>query len=292
MPLLLDRRAFLTRTLAGAASLSVASRFTVAEAKSSVHWALLSDIHIAADKADSYRGFYPHENLQTVLGQVQSGQFDLMLINGDLARLQGQPADYEMLTGYLEPITAKLPLAITLGNHDDRKNARGAIASISGEVQPVEKKLVTLIDAGPVDFILLDSLMATNIAAGQLGQSQRDWLSAYLREKKTKPAVVFVHHNLDTEDDNALVDASRLLDILRPASRVKAVFFGHTHVWKHEKQGGLHLVNVPAVGYNFKDSEPVGWTAAEFSGSGAKLKLTAIGGNMQSNGQVLDLAWR
>jgi 3',5'-cyclic AMP phosphodiesterase CpdA len=292
MPILLDRRAFLTRTLVGAASLSVASRFAAADPKSSVHWAILSDTHIAADKADTYRSFHPHENLQEVLSQVRSGRFDLMLINGDLARMQGQPGDYEMLTGYLEPITARLPLAITLGNHDDRKNARGAVASISGEVQPVEKKLVTLIDAGPVDFILLDSLMVTNIAAGQLGQSQRDWLSGYLGEKKAKPAVVFVHHNLDPEDDNALVDASRLLDILRPASRVKAVFFGHTHAWKHEKQGGLHLVNVPAVGYNFKDSEPVGWTAAEFSASGAKLTLTAIAGNMQPNGQVLDLAWR
>jgi hypothetical protein len=101
-----------------------------------------------------------------------------------------------------------------------------------------------------------------------------------------------VHHNPDPDDDNGLVDSDRLFEIVRPATRIKAILFGHTHAWKHNKQNGVHLVNLPAVGYNFKDSEPVGWTDAQFAASGAKLRLHAIAGNRQSDGQVLDLSWR
>jgi 3',5'-cyclic AMP phosphodiesterase CpdA len=268
------------------------ARYAFAQPKSEVHWAVLSDIHIAADKGDTYRGFHPHENLKTVLEKLRGVNFDAMLVNGDVARLEGKPADYEMVTEYLNPVTEKLPIAITLGNHDDRKNARSAFASVSGEVQPVEKKFVMTIDAGPCEFVLLDSLMVTNIAAGQLGNSQREWLTGYLQANTSKPTIIFVHHNLDPDDDNALTDAAQLLAIVRPATNVKAVIYGHTHAWKHDKQNGIHVVNVPAVAYNFKDSEPIGWTDAYFSAKGARLKLNAIGGNTARNGETLELAWR
>ena len=84
--------------------------------------------------------------------------------------------------------------------------------------------------------------------------------------------IIFVHHNLDADEDGALTDAGRLLEIVRPAMNVKAIIYGHTHAWKHDKQDGIHLVNVPAVAYNFKDSEPIGWTDAYFSAKGAQIE--------------------
>jgi hypothetical protein len=89
-----------------------------------------------------------------------------------------------------------------------------------------------------------------------------------------------------------MVDAARFLDIVRSAKSVKAVIFGHTHAWNHSTQDGLHLVNIPAVAYNFKDSEPVGWTESTFTAKRGTLKLHAIGGNTASDGQTLDLVWR
>jgi Icc protein len=292
MPLILDRRSFLKTSLAGAVAASAASHLSAAEAKPEIHWALLSDVHIAADAGDTYRGFHPHDNLKRVLQEVQAKPFDMLVVNGDLARLEGKTADYEAVVSFLDPVTQKMPLAMTLGNHDHRKNARSAVASVSGEVQPVQKKFVTTIDGGPVNFVLLDSLLATDVAAGQLGHSQRDWLADYLKTNNHKPSVIFVHHNLDADDDNAMVDAARFLDIVRPAKSVKAVIFGHTHAWNHSTQDGLHLVNIPAVAYNFKDSEPVGWTESTFTAKRGTLKLHAIGGNTASDGQTLDLVWR
>jgi Icc protein len=292
MPLLCDRRSFLKSALSTAAALPFAARYAYAEPKAEVHWAVLSDIHIAADKGDTYRGFRPHENLKAVLEKLRGLSFDTMIVNGDLARQQGLPADYEMVTEYLNPLAEKFPLGITMGNHDDRKNARSAFTSVAGEVQPVEKKYVITIDGGPCEFVLLDSLLATNVVPGQLGKSQREWLAGYVRANTSKPAILLVHHNLDADDDGALTDAGRLLEIVRPAKNVKAIIYGHTHAWKHDRQDGIHVINVPAVAYNFKDNEPIGWTDAYFSAKGTRLKLNAIGGNMARNGETLELAWR
>jgi 3',5'-cyclic AMP phosphodiesterase CpdA len=291
MPFIIDRRSFLKSSLGVIALSAAGRRLASANAEVAARWALLSDIHIAADPADTYRGFHPSANLTKVLGQVSETQFDGLLVNGDLARLLGKPDDYARVAGYLEPLAQKMPLAITLGNHDNRKNTRAAIVKMAGATQPVERKLVTTVDAGPVQLILLDSLLATNVTPGQLGTAQRNWLASYVSTLGSKPAVLFVHHNLDPKDDNALVDAAALLDIVKSKHAVKAIFYGHTHAWKYSKTDEIHLVNIPAVGFNFKDTEPVGWTEAVFRPDGCTLKLHAIGGAMAPDGQVLQLRW-
>ena len=257
-----------------------------------VHWALLSDTHIAADPSDTFRGFKPHENLAKVVGQLKASHFDAILINGDLARAEGKPVDYVRFTDFVDPLAEQATLVVTLGNHDDRKNARSALTKISGEPQPVEQKFVTVLDTTPLRFVFLDSLLVTNIGAGQLGKSQRDWLAASLGQNSSKPTIVFVHHNPDAEWDYGLVDADRLLAILKAQRQVKALVFGHTHTYRHTQTDGLHLVNLPAVGYNFADGEVIGWLDANFSVKGAELKLHAIGGDLKNDGQVTKLEWR
>ena len=183
-------------------------------------------------------------------------------------------------------------MVITLGNHDDRDNARKAMAKLAGENQAVVQKMVSVIDAGPCNLVLLDSLMITAISPGLLGSAQRKWLAGYLGENAGKPAVVFVHHNPDGESDGALLDADRLLAILRPQRHVKMLVFGHTHVFSLDKTDGLHLLNLPAVGYNFADGNPVGWMDAVFRSDGADLTLHAIAGEVRDDGRQEHLRWR
>jgi 3',5'-cyclic AMP phosphodiesterase CpdA len=289
MPIVIDRRGFLKQT-AAAAALWAFSKPLRADAAFRV--ALLSDTHIAADPKDTFRGFFPHANLRTALDQVSAGQFEMLLVNGDMARLLGKPEDYLAFNSFVDPMAAKMPLVATLGNHDDRKNARAALTRRAGETEPVQQKLVTTIDAGDLRFILLDSLLATNVTPGQLGKSQRAWLAEYLAGQPDKPAIVFVHHNPDPDSDNALVDANRLLDILTPRSAVKALVFGHTHVYSLDKSQGMHLINLPAVGFNFADGVPVGWLESAFSKQGLDLKLHAIAGEIKDDGKSVSLSWR
>jgi 3',5'-cyclic AMP phosphodiesterase CpdA len=287
MPFIVDRRGFLKASFS-ALVLSGALRGN----ETSAHVALLSDTHISEDPADAFRGFSPHANLKKVTEMVTKAAPDLLLINGDLARSNGHAADYAAWNTFMNPLADAMPMVVTMGNHDDRENSRKALAKLGGDRQAVVQKLVTVIDAGPCVFVLLDSLLQTGLTQGLLGKAQRDWLVSYLAEPSTKPVVVFVHHNPDGDSDIALMDADRLLAALRPAKNVKALFFGHTHVYSMTKVDGLHLVNLPAVGYNFADGNPVGWVDSVFSRGGVTLTLHAIGGEVKDDGKISRLEWR
>ena len=286
MPFTIDRRRFLR------ASLSALAVPILQGAGSSANIALLSDTHIAADPNDSFRGFSPHANLRKAANMVAAAKPALLVVNGDLARSKGEMADYAAWNSYIDPLTESMPLVVSMGNHDDRENARKSLAKLSGDRKALVQKLVTVIDAGPCFFVMLDSLLVTGISPGLLGKAQRDWLSGWLAQPATKPIVIFVHHNPDGDSDIALLDADRLLSTLQTDRKVKALFFGHTHVYSTRKLDGLHLVNLPAVGYNFADGNPVGWTDALFSSSGVTLTLHAIAGELKDDGKTTRLAWR
>jgi hypothetical protein len=142
-----------------------------------------------------------------------------------------------------------------------------------------------------IRFLLLDSLLYVNKVPGLLGKAQRTWLDQYLAGSDSRPTVLFVHHTLG-DGDGDLLDVESLFRVVQPYRKVKAIFYGHSHRYFYGQDRGLHLVNLPAVGYNFVDSEPVGWVDAQFSGAGAELTLQALGGNKAKHGETVVLRWR
>ena len=180
---------------------------------------------LIAQITDVHLGFEPdnpdelnRKRFDLVLAELIEGRNrpDLMLVTGDLAD-RGDVESYARVAEALK--RCPFPVYPALGNHDDRKNTRGAIVKMAGAEQAIERKLVTTVDAGPVQLILLDSLLATNVTPEQLGAAQRNWLASHVGTLGSKPAIVFVHHNLDPNDDNALVDAAALLDIVKIHAR-------------------------------------------------------------------------
>lgn len=284
MPLVLNRRAFLQGAVASAAFAQSREG-----ARAGARWAFLSDIHIPADREDRYRGFSPVANLSKAVPQVLQADLQGALITGDLARIAGYKDDYEAVKGLLDPVAARMPLALTLGNHDDRINFFAVYASASQS--QVKDRQVTVVEAPPLRFILLDSLLSTRVSSGFLGKDQRTWLEQYLNTSDATPTAIFVHHPPDDADSN-LLDSDRLLRIVMPVRKVKAVVFGHSHVYRYDTLEGLHLINLPAVGYNFNDNEPVGWVEARMASEGADFKLHAIGGNTAQDGQTRSVEWR
>jgi len=141
-----------------------------------------------------------------------------------------------------------------------------------------------------VRLVILDSLLTTNKTPGFLGQAQREWLGKFLTQRRDRPVVVFVHHTLGPADGE-LLDAERFFAVLEPHRHVKAVFYGHSHVWERKDRGRLRLVNLPAVGYNFDDKQPVGWVDAGFHARGVDLTLHAFGGNRADDGRSFAVAW-
>jgi len=254
-------------------------------------WALLADTHIPEDINNNYRGFYPYQNLQKVVPDIISASPDGVVIAGDLARLTGQLGDYANLKKLLSPIAEKRPVFMALGNHDNRDNFLKIFDEIPEEKQPVEGKHIVVVNNPTTRLFILDSLFYVNKVPGLLGKAQRQWLENYLKECDETPTILCFHHTLG-DDDGDLLDLPRLFSIIRPIRKVKAIVYGHSHAYGFSEFEGIHLINLPAVGYNFSDAEPVGWVQANLTDKGGDFTLHAIAGSMNKDGSVTRLSWR
>jgi hypothetical protein len=126
---------------------------------------------------------------------------------------------------------------------------------------------------------------------GLLGKAQRQWLVKYLSECDDTPTILCFHHTLG-DGDGDLLDLPRLYTAIKPIRKVKAIVYGHSHEYKFSEFEGIHLINIPAVGYNFNDSEPVGWVEAVLTAKDGRFKLHAIAGNTDNDQTVTKLTWR
>jgi 3',5'-cyclic AMP phosphodiesterase CpdA len=288
----MTRRGFLRAGLAAGGAFVLGPRRLIAqEGREEVRWAFLSDTHIAADPENNYRGFYPYRNLQKVLEWIRSDLPEGLVITGDLARLTGQAGDYESFKKLMMPVIEERPVCLALGNHDDRENFARAFEKSAGAKQPVKGKHVVVVNAGPVRFVLLDSLLYVEKTPGLLGKAQRTWLEEYLRTCDDRPTLLFFHHTLGDADGD-LLDILRLFELVRPIRKVKAIVYGHSHEYAYGERDGIHLINLPATAYTFGSIEPIGWVEAKLTGAGGRFTLHAIGGNDVFDGFTKGLAWR
>ena len=287
----MSRKQFLTATGAMAAGLLATAQNQAAENdNTSAHLALLSDTHIPADPTNGYRGFSPIANLQQVIPQAVATGPQAAILNGDAARLVGAKEDYTVLKTLLKPLAELAPVHIGLGNHDHRENFFEVFPGDTTVASPVSGKHVSTFEMGGTRFVILDSLLYVNKVAGLLGKGQRNWLAKFLDEADESPIVFFVHHTLN-DGDGDLLDFDRVFEIMKPHRKVKAIFYGHSHRYHVEQREHIYLINQPAIGYNFNDTEPVGWLDAQFTPRQVELTLHAVGGNASNNGQTKTIAW-
>src|SRR5277367_5112014 len=98
-----SRRQFLKGSLAASAVMVAGGCATHPSASGGQSWALLSDIHIAADPNFVHSNVNMTRNLQAVAQEVIAWPtpVDGVLINGDLAYNSGEPVDYAAVAGLL-----------------------------------------------------------------------------------------------------------------------------------------------------------------------------------------------
>lgn len=269
-----------------------------AEAPEEERWALLSDTHIAADPATLTRGVNMTEHLQAAV--VAVGALSPLpvnvLVNGDCALDHGLPGDYAQFVKLLEPLREKgLTVHCALGNHDDREVFWTALPREAAAPRPVAGKHLSVLETPLANWFMLDSLEVTKQTPGRLGEEQRHWLAEALDARPTKPALVMVHHNpllQPVEKPTGLLDSAELLEVLAPRRQVKALLYGHTHTWRVGQHEGIHLINLPAVAYNFAPDEVTGWVDARLRRDGVKLEVRAHDPEHPRNGAVQELSWR
>jgi 3',5'-cyclic AMP phosphodiesterase CpdA len=293
----LSRRKFLSRSIVAGAGIAL-SPGVLASTKPSnpKFWALLSDTHIASNTELVARGVNMADHLKTVsrelvgMNELPAGVF----INGDCAYNSGEAGDYASFRDLLDTIRKDgMTVHLSLGNHDHRQRFWDAFREDGTAVRPVVDRQTALLHTTHVNWFLLDSLEQTAATPGLLGKDQLAWLAKALDANADKPALVMVHHNPGIDGNIGLKDTVALFEVIRPRRQVKAYIFGHTHVWRIEEEAsGLHLVNLPAVAYVFRDGEPSGWVHATVEPTGMRLELRCIDHAHKAHGQVVNLQWR
>ena len=288
----INRRCFIKNSTAvvGAVSLGV-TEITWASPQDTCRWALLSDTHISGDRTKTARGFSMTNNLDAVVSSVIDSRPCGIVIDGDIAFSTGEVEDYRIAREYVDKLSLAAPVYMALGNHDNLENFNSVFPETPGAKAPVKGKHITIINAGSIRLILLDSLQITNYTPGLLGYAQRQWLDHYLKRSEPKPTLIFLHHDFG-EEDSKLQDDLRFFRIVQPRREVKAVFYGHSHRYHFSKQGDLDLVNLPSTAYHFTSWQSVGWVSAEITSEGASFEYCAVGGGMADDGKVTCLKWR
>jgi 3',5'-cyclic AMP phosphodiesterase CpdA len=294
----ISRRKFLLKALSAGAAVTVAPRLLAASKRADENsWALLSDIHLAANRSLLARKI----NMTDHFVNVSHGVLALpkrpaaVIITGDCAYNSGETADYEALADLLQPLRAgQLPIHLALGNHDHRDRFWQALQNQKVANPPLQDKHVALITSRRANWFMLDSLDKTLSTPGLLGTDQLKWLATSLDANPDKPALILVHHNPGVEGSiSGLKDTEPLFEIIRPRRHVKACIYGHTHTWKVEQDvSGIHLVNLPPVAYVFREGDPAGWVHTVLERKGMQMEFHAVDPSHKANGQIVNFKWR
>lgn len=193
----------------------------------------LSDTHIHAGRNGTS---YQKEKFAVLVAEILA--LDPLparaIIFGDLARHAGAKADYEHAVEALKPLRdAGIAVTVGMGNHDRRSTFLECFPD-HAQGTKVPGRIVRVVDAGPVDFLMLDGLQGTDDRAltdmgpvpGALDKAQQEWLADALPKWK-KPVFVCAHFPVEELNVCGRPLARLLLDV--PA--VAGYIHGHDHRW-------------------------------------------------------------
>ena len=201
----------------------------------------ISDCHLSADRARSYRGLNADRELAGLLPAIRRWHPDLILLTGDVAE-DASPAAYGRVSAALSSLGA--PVVALPGNHDD-----AALMSRYFPMGPWNGPLFR--NASGWQLVLLNSAPPGKIS-GVVDDRQLEQLSAGLKRSVAKNLLVALHHQpvpvgSPWIDKYALEQPERLLALLGEDSRVRCVTWGHVHQAFESQHAGMRMLSCPST---------------------------------------------
>lgn len=201
----------------------------------------VSDCHLAARPAQSYRGLDPDANLAALAGAVRGWAPDWLVLTGDLSE-DASASSYARMRDWA--LQFGCAVAWLPGNHDDRAVMAPVFDAAGFVAGPV-------IDAGGWQLALLDSTRPGD-PAGELDDARLAPLDGL---DDRRPAGAFVHHQpvdvgarwIDRVGMRAQERAWQRI-VQRPA--VRFVAFGHVHQRFRVERDGVAVMACPSTAAN------------------------------------------
>ena len=156
---------------------------------------------------------------------------------GDVALWFGLPQDYEAsLPGFRRLTDAGIELYIAMGNHDRRDMFLKYHPSYA-KSSPVPGRIVSVVDLGTCDLILLDSLNQADVPVGKpnpvpgtIDEAQWEWLKAE-SGKRTRPFLCGAHHAPREMTRTINGKQMDVLSFLNKVPNFCGWIHGHDHRW-------------------------------------------------------------
>ena len=194
-----------------------------------------TDIHLTTP-GQTIGGRDPNANFERALSHAMELHADAeaLFITGDLSDW-GEADDYTRLKHLIDPLP--MPVALCIGNHDDRATMLAAFPDLEGEAGFVHRTLPLSLGTA----IILDTWGAET-HAGHFCEARAYWLARQL-EALPGPVWIFMHHNpvplgIRPMDKIMLLDAQRFADVVAPhRDKIRHIFHGHCHL---PLSGSLH----------------------------------------------------
>jgi len=197
----------------------------------------MSDIHVSGPNVKGKWGAQPtYQNplfekaVEAVL--AMSPLPARVVVTGDIALWHGRHEDYEASLPAFERLRAAgVAVHLGMGNHDHRDVFLKYHPSYA-ETSPVSGRIVSVVDLGTANLLLIDSLKETgngegtaNAVEGELDDIQWLWLQEQAKTR-TRPFFVASHH--DPED----LGGRNMYKLLADSKFAVGYISGHHHRWQ------------------------------------------------------------
>ena len=253
-----SRRGFVLGSAAAAAMAGGCRSWCVDECKADPNLtAFLSDIHVSGLNVKgqpTYQNPLFEKVIDAVLALRPRPQRAVVL--GDIALWNGRHEDYEASLPGLERLRqAGVELFVAMGNHDHRDvflRYHPEYAKIS----PVADRIISVVDLGSADLLLLDSLKETgrgegtgNAVEGEIDDAQWSWLEAQATSRE-RPFFVASHHQPDD------LSGRKMREMLASTKYCVGYLHGHCHRWmttwfkkNYQSRRIVRVAGVPSTGW-------------------------------------------
>lgn len=217
----------------------------------------LSDVHYTTKKKDTtFKALSKSkELLEDAIFQINTTpNIDFVMITGDLVDVP-KVENFENVLPIINTLTS--PWYLAFGNHD---------IAISGKL--TKEKLIEILNKNNKNFnfnkgyysflpkkgfkiIVLDPIIDTKITGnGNIPREQLNWLDKELLTSKDGIILIFMHNPIlepYKSPSHRLKNANELKELLEKHDKTIAVFSGHYHASKIEKENNILYVSSPSL---------------------------------------------